>query len=81
MGIKCPLKTIAFAVDEKKRQSKVVGVELRAGGGLHGPEKPGWSAGDMVNEPGNEMKNNNKMKIKNEIRNNNKMTTNIPKAS
>ena len=50
---------------KKKRQSKVVGVELRAGGGLHGPEKPGWSAGDTVNEPGNEMKNNNKMKIKN----------------
>ena len=66
---------------KKKRQSKVVGVELRAGGGLHGPEKPGWSAGDTVNEPGNEMKNNNKVKIKNEIRNNIKMTTNIPKTS
>ena len=40
----------------KKRQSKVVGVELRAGGGLHGPEKPGWSAGDMVKQPENQMK-------------------------
>ena len=25
---------------EKKRQSKVVRVEFRAGGGLHGPDKP-----------------------------------------
>ena len=35
---------------KKKRQSKVVGVgvELRVGGGLHGPEKPEWSAGEMV---------------------------------
>ena len=41
---------------KKKKQSKVVGVELRAGGGLHGPEKPGWSAGDMVKYPGNQMK-------------------------
>ena len=27
---------------KKKRQSKVVGVELRASGGLHGHEKLGW---------------------------------------
>ena len=47
---------------KKKRQSKVVGVELRAGGRLHGPEKVGWSAGGMVKEPGNKMKKNNKMK-------------------
>ena len=40
----------------KKRQSKVVGVELRASGGLHGPEKPWWSAGDMVKQPENQMK-------------------------
>ena len=40
----------------KQRQSKVVGVELRAGGGLHGPEKPGWSAGDMVKQPENQKK-------------------------
>ena len=33
---------------KKKRQSKVVGVELRAGGDLHGSEKPGWSASDMA---------------------------------
>ena len=38
----------------KKRQSKLVGVELRAGGGLHRPEKPGWSAGDMVKQPENQ---------------------------
>ena len=51
---------------KKQRQSKVVGVELRAGGGLYGSEKPGWSASDMAKQPGNEMKNNNKMKNKNE---------------
>ena len=56
---------------KKQRQSKVVGVELRAGGDLHGSEKPEWGAGDMVKKPGNEMKNNdNKMKNKND----NKMT-------
>ena len=42
---KCPLKTVVLAIDEK--ENGVVGVELRSGGGLHGPEKPGWSAGDM----------------------------------
>ena len=41
---------------KKKRQSEVVGVNLRAVGGLHGPEKPGWSASDMVKEPENQMK-------------------------
>ena len=41
---------------KKKRQSKVVGVQLRAGGGLHGPEKPRWSTGDMVKQPGNQIK-------------------------
>ena len=56
---------------KKLRQSKVVRVELRAGGGLHEPEKPGWSAGDMAKQPGNEMNNNNKMKIKNEMKNTN----------
>ena len=29
------------------KKSKVARAELRAGGGLHGPEKPGWSAGGM----------------------------------
>ena len=48
MGKKYPLKTVALAVDENKRQSKVVAVELRAGAGLHGLEKLGWSAEDMV---------------------------------
>ena len=47
MGKKCPIKTVALAVDKKKKQSKVVGVELRAGGGLHAPGKPEWSANDM----------------------------------
>ena len=28
---KYPLKTVALAVDEKEKESKVVGVELRAG--------------------------------------------------
>ena len=41
---------------KKKRQSEVVGVDLRAVGGLHGPGKPGWSASDMVKEPENQMK-------------------------
>ena len=54
---------------KKQRQSKVVRVEVRAGGGLDGPEKPGWSAGDMEKQPRNEIKNNdNKMKIKNEMK-------------
>ena len=44
----------------KKKRQAIVGVQLRAGGGLHGPEKPGWSAGDMVKQPGNEMKENDK---------------------
>ena len=56
---------------KKQSQSKVVGVELRAGGGLHGPEKPGRSASDMEKQPENEMKNNNnKMKNKNECQQN-----------
>ena len=31
----------------KSKQIKVVRVKIRAGGDLYGPEKPGWSAGDM----------------------------------
>ena len=31
----------------KVKQPKVPRVELRAGGSLHGPEKPEWSAGGM----------------------------------
>ena len=41
---------------KKKRQSKVVGVELRAGGDLRGSEKLGWSASDMAKLPGNKIK-------------------------
>ena len=36
-------------VTEKSGKSKATessqGIELRTGGSLHGPEKPGWSAG------------------------------------
>ena len=32
----------------KIKQLKVARVELRAGGGLHGHHKPGWSAGGKV---------------------------------
>ena len=51
VGKKHPLKTVALAVKlsrkslAKVKQAKVARVELRAGGGLHRPEKPGWSAG------------------------------------
>ena len=38
---------------KKQKQSKVAKAELRAGGGLHGPKKPGWSAGGMEKQPGN----------------------------
>ena len=41
---------------KKQRQSKVVGVELRAGEGLHEPEKPGRSTSGMEKQPGNERK-------------------------
>ena len=67
---------------KKQSQSKVVGVELRAGGGLHGPEKPGRSVGDMEKQPGNEMKNNNKIKIQKGMHNNNKnLSGGSPKQS
>ena len=33
---------------EAKAIESSQGLELRAGGGLHGPEKPGWSAGGMA---------------------------------
>ena len=48
MGRKCPLTTIALAVDEKEKAIKSSQGKLRAGGGLHRPEKPGWSASDML---------------------------------
>ena len=61
-------------VDGKAKAIESSRVELRAGGVFHRPEKPGWSAGDMEKQPGNEMKNNNnKMKFKNEMKNNDKM--------
>ena len=51
VGKKCSLKTVALEVIlwrkslAKVKQLKVARVDLRAGGGLHGLEKPGWSAG------------------------------------
>ena len=59
VGEKCPLKTVALAVKTwrknlaKVKQAKVARVELRAGGGLHRPEKSGWSAGDKEKYPRN----------------------------
>ena len=54
MGKKCSLKTVALEVKIKSlkklakvKQPKVARVELRAGGGLYRPEKPGWSASGM----------------------------------
>ena len=42
---------------EKPGKSKATkssqGIEFRAGGSVHGPEKPGWSAGGMEKYPGN----------------------------
>ena len=41
-------------VDEKaKAIQSSQGIEFRAGGNLHGPEKPGWSAGGMEKQLGN----------------------------
>ena len=39
---------------KKKRQLKVVGVELRAGGDFNESEKRGWSAGDKLDWQSNE---------------------------
>ena len=33
------------------KKKPIVGVELRAGGGLHGPEKLGWNVGDTGQWP------------------------------
>ena len=75
---------------KKKRQSEVVGVELRASGGLHRPPKSGWSASDMVKQPENQMKIQQryeehwqiKMHIKNEQQHKNKnLTGGSPKQS
>ena len=47
---RCSLKSIAL-VAKMWRKSKAIESsqvrELRADGGLHGPEKPGWSAAGM----------------------------------
>ena len=48
-------KTVTEKAWQKVKQPKVarVELELRAGGGLHGPETPGWSAGGKEQQPGN----------------------------
>ena len=42
---------------EKPGKSKAIessqGIEFRAGGSVHGPDKPGWGAGGMEKHPGN----------------------------
>ena len=51
MGKTYLLKTVGLVVKlrqkslAKVKQPKVASVELRAGGGLHGPQKPRWIAG------------------------------------
>ena len=44
-------KTVTEKAWQKVKQPKVARVELRAGGGLHGPETPGWSAGGKEQQP------------------------------
>ena len=39
------------------KKKPIVGVELRAGGGLHGPEKLGWNVGDTGQWPQKKKKN------------------------
>ena len=60
---------------KKQRQSKVAKAELRAGGGLHGPEKPEWSTGGMEKLSGNKLRTTAKWRCKTE------WTTNITKIS
>ena len=68
MGKKRPLKTVALAIKmgrkslAKVKQPKLARVEFRAGVGLQGPEKPGWTAGSMEKYPEN-VKTSNKDKI------------------
>ena len=38
-------KTLTEKAWQKVKQLEVAREELRAAGGIHGPEKPGWSAG------------------------------------
>ena len=60
---------------KKQRQSKVAKAELRAGGGLHGPEKTAWSTGSMAKLPGNKLRTTAQWRCKTE------WTTNITKIS
>ena len=60
---------------KKQRQSKVAKAELRAGGGLHGPEKTAWSTGSMAKLPGNKLRTTAQWRCKTE------WTTSITKIS
>ena len=62
MGKKHPRKTVALTAEGKGNAIESSRGRVSAGGDLHGSEKPGWSVGDMEKQPGDEMKNNNKMK-------------------
>ena len=62
VGKKSPLKTIELAVKRdklvtdkpsKSKQPEVARIEFRAGGGLHGPEKPRCSASGIGKQPEN----------------------------
>ena len=37
---------------DERKQWEAVRIKLRAGGDLHGPEKPRWIAGDMEEKTG-----------------------------
>lgn len=71
MGKK-PLKFIALLVKltierhDKNKQQKLIDIELRANGGLHGCEKLGQRANGMEKYPGNVVINNEKQTINNE---------------
>ena len=48
MGLrKGQMKKLDAQTIKKIRQTKVDGIEFSTGGDLHGPQKPGWSAGGM----------------------------------
>ena len=48
MGKKCPLKTVALAVDEKEKAIESSWGRAQSWWRPHGSEKPGWSAGDIA---------------------------------
>ena len=48
MGKKCPLKTVALAVDEKEKAIKSSRGRAQSQWRPHGSEKLEWSGGEMV---------------------------------